>query len=285
MMVHLYRSFAEPLTHEMLFKWHEMLLGVQGNLHDVGRYRTHKESMQVVSGSLDNPRVHFEAPPSNRVPIEMTTFLDWFNKTAPGGTSPLPALTRAGIAHLYFVSIHPFEDGNGRIGRTIAEKALAQNLRSPTLTALAATILLKRKAYYSALENGNASNEISRWLGWFAATTIEAQRRTLSWIEFAIGKARLLDQLRGRLNMRQEKALLRLFEEGPQVFKGGLSASNYSAITKATPATTTRDLFDLVAKGALTRSGERKHARYQLGIQVRRVPSVILDKNGTVIEE
>jgi Fic family protein len=221
--------------------------------------------MQVVSGAIYAPRVHFEAPSSAAMPREMKDFITWFNDTAPGGET-LPILTRAGIAHLYFVSIHPFEDGNGRIGRAVAEKALSQGLGQPTLIALAATILAKRKAYYDQLEAANKNNEITEWLCWFATTAIEAQRRTIARVEFLIAKTRLLDRLRGQLNDRQEKALLRMLREGPDGFKGGLSAGNYASITGASPATTTRDLMDMVAKGALIRVGERRHARYSLAI-------------------
>src|SRR6266849_9484385 len=117
--------------------------------------------MQVVSGGIHDPKVHFEAPPSSRMKAEMDAFVAWFNETAPDGKRPLPALTRAGTAHLYFVSIHPFEDGNGRIGRALAEKSLAQTLGQPTLLALAATILSRRARYYDALEAANKGNEIT----------------------------------------------------------------------------------------------------------------------------
>jgi Fic/DOC family len=122
MMVELYRSFAEPLSEEMLFRWHRMAMSGSRNLRDVGRYRTGTEPMQVVSGSIHEPKVHFEAPSSSRVPSEMARFISWFSRTAPGREEPPPALTRAGIAHLYFESIHPFEDGNGRIGRAILDE-------------------------------------------------------------------------------------------------------------------------------------------------------------------
>lgn len=266
MMVDLYRRFAEPLSDEMLFAWHNMLVHGRRDLRDIGRYRTDEEAMHVVSGAIYAPRVHFEAPPSSAVPREMRDFVNWFNHTDPSGSEPLPNLTRAGIAHLYFVSIHPFEDGNGRIARAIAEKALAQGLRQPTLIALATTILAKRKGYYEALEAANKDNEITAWLSWFAATASEAQRRTNARVEFLIDKTRLLDRLRGQLNDRQERALLRMLREGPEGFKGGLSAGNYVSITGASPATTTRDLADMVAKGALIRVGERRHARYHIAI-------------------
>jgi Fic family protein len=280
MMVDLYRSFSEPLTDDMLFAWHRMLVKGRKDLKNVGAYRTEREAMQVVSGAIYSPRVHFEAPPASKVPKEMARFMKWFNRTAPTGAEPLPALTRAGVAHIYFESIHPFEDGNGRIGRAISEKALAQCLGQPTLTALAATILKRRKSYYEALEIANKKNEVTRWLSWFAGMAIEAQKRTAARVEFLIDKTRLLDRLRGQLNKRQEKALLRMLREGPEGFKGGLSAGNYSTITRASPATTTRDLADMVAKGALIRAGERRHARYSVGIPLRPISPVRIDEHG-----
>lgn len=280
MMVDLYRSSSDPLSDDMLFAWHDMFVKGRTDLKDIGRYRTDGEPMQVVSGTVYAPTVHFEAPPSSRVREEMARFVSWFNRTASKGSEPLPALTRSGIAHLYFETIHPFEDGNGRIGRAISEKALAQSLGHPTLTALAATILVRRKAYYEALEAANKDNEITNWLAWFAGIALEAQRRTEARMEFLIAKTKLLDRLRGQLNSRQEKALLRILREGPEGFKGGLSAGNYVTITGASPATATRDLADLVAKDALVRAGERRHARYAASIPLRPVLPVVLDEHG-----
>jgi Fic family protein len=281
MMVDLYRSSAAPLTEATIFAWHRMLMKARTDLA-IGAYRTGAEPMQVVSGTVRASKIHFEAPPSSRVPQEMKRFLKWFNATATDAAQPLPALTRAGISHLYFESIHPFEDGNGRIGRAISEKALAQALGRPALTSLAATILIRRKAYYRALEQANKANEITPWLSWFAGIALEAQARTAARVEFLIDKTRLLDRLRGQLSPRQEKALLRMLHEGPEGFKGGLSASNYASITGASPATTTRDLADLVAKGALLRTGERRHARYTVAIPLRPVLPVTLNKLGNL---
>jgi len=280
MMVDLYRSFAAPLSDEQLFSWHSMLFRERGVLKEIGRYRSGADPMEIVSGAIHKPKVHFEAPPSSKVPKEMTRFIKWFNRTAPNGREPLPALTRAGIAHLYFESIHPFEDGNGRVGRAIAEKALAQCFGHPTLTALSTTILLRRKAYYAALERASRSNEVTPWLRWFAGIAIEAQRRTTAHVEFLIEKTRLLDRLRGELNPRQEKALLRMLREGPEGFKGGLSAGNYITITGASAATATRDLADLTEKRALLRAGERRHARYRLAIATHKIAPVVLDAHG-----
>ena len=284
MMIDLYRSFSGPLTDETLFEWHRMLMGSKRGLRDIGRYRTSDEPMQVISGAAGAPRIHFEAPPSGRVPAEMTRFIEWYNQTAPSGPVPLPGLTRAGVSHLYFESIHPFEDGNGRLGRALAEKALAQSLGQPSLIALAATILARRAHYYDALEAANKGNEITPWLAWFAGTTIEAQRRTLALVEFLIDKSRLFDRLGGQINERQKKALLRMFQEGPEGFEGGMSAGKYSSITGASPATTTRDLADLTEKGGLVREGERRHARYKLAVPLRPVAQVSIGEGGEVVE-
>jgi len=284
MMVDLYRSFSRPLSPEMLFRWHGMIVSGRRDLKDVGRFRTGTEPMQVVSGRIDVPHVHFEAPPSSRVAPEMNRFLEWFRQTRKDGQQPLAALTRAAVAHLYFESIHPFEDGNGRIGRAIAEKSLAESLGQPTLITLAATILLRRKAYYEALEAANKQNEITNWVAWFAGITIEAQRRTIALAEFLIDKTKLLDRLKGELNERQTKALMRMFREGPEGFKGGLSAGKYTTITGSSPATTTRDLSDLVAKEALIRDGELRHARYRLNVPLRAVGQVNVNEQGELAE-
>lgn len=284
MMVDLYHSFAAPLTKKALLRWHNLLLSGRKDLNDVGRYRTGEQPMQVVSGAMHAPRVHFEAPPSSRVPSEMARFVLWFERTKPGAKDSLLALTRAGIAHLYFESIHPFEDGNGRIGRAIAEKCLAQSLGQPATIILATTILAHRKNYYAALEAANRKNEITPWLLWFAGIALEAQESTTALVEFLIEKTKFMGGLKGRLNPRQERALLRMFREGPQGFKGGLSAGNYGSITGASPATITRDLVDLVQKGALIRTGERKHARYQVAVSFRQTPRLTINQHGELIE-
>src|ERR1700730_12887705 len=285
MMVDLCKTFAAPLSEEMLFDWNRMLMSGREDVTGFGRYRTGSEPMQGLSGPIGTSKLHREAPPSARVPSEMAQFIAWFNRTAPGDAEPLAALTRAGVAHLYFESVHPFEDGNGRIGRAIAEKSLAQSLGQPPLIALSSTILTRRARYYTELEAANKEHEITNWLAWFAGVIIEAQRRTIALIEFLIDRTKLLDGLSGKLNERQQKALQRMFREGPEGFKGGLSAGKYSTITGASPATTTRDLADLTEKGALIREGERRHARYKLSIPLRPVPHISVSERGKLVEE
>lgn len=263
MMVDLYRHCNAPLTASLLFRWHASLMNGRRDLA-TGAWRTGAHPMQVVSDSIRGLQVHFEAPPSSAVPWEMDRFLAWFADTAPGGPAPLPALTRAGIAHLYFVTIHPFEDGNGRIGRAIAEKALSESLSQASLIALSLTINQSRKAYYDILERSNKGLEVTAWLLYFAQTILDAQAHAQQWVEFLIAKARFYDRLRGQLNERQEKVLARMFREGPRGFTGGLSAEKYLRLTGTSRATATRDLQDLVDKAALTRTGQLKSTRYEL---------------------
>ena len=253
-----------PLDEETLFRWHRMVCRGRDDLRDPGGWRRGGDPMQVVSGPLHRPRVHFEAPPADRVASEMARFVAWFNATAPGAETPVPALARAGLAHLHFVSVHPFEDGNGRIARALSEKALAQAIGHPSLAALSVCIGKARAAYYQRLEANNNALEVTDWLDWFAGIVLEAQSHSLDLVDHLILKTRTMDRLRGQINERQTRALLRLFDAGPEGFEGGMSAANYTRITGASPATARRDLAALVELGALDRSGERRGTRYRL---------------------
>ncbi len=264
LMVDLCGTCEDELSHETLYRWHRMLTLGRTDLRCVGRYREHK--VAVVSGYLHRPTIHFEAPPPERVKREMEGFVRWFNRSAPGAEAPLPALARAGAAHLYFECVHPFEDGNGRVGRAVSEKALAQSLGRPTLVALATVISGKRGAYYGGLGESNTETEITGWLSYFAGTVLDALSYTRNYMEFLTEKAGLLERIRGKMNQRQEKCLLRMLEEGPGGFTGGLSAENYMSITKAARTTAARDLSDLVSKGALAKTGRGRSARYHLNI-------------------
>lgn len=257
LMVSCFNSCDTTLDEAMLMGWHALVCRGRTDLI-VGGYRQHLDAMQVVSGSVGRPKVHFEALPSKDVPKEMRAFLRWLQ------SSQFSALTKAGLAHLYFVSIHPFEDGNGRLARAISEHVFTQSLGQPSLLALSRQIEKDRKQYYDALEANNKRMEVTPWLIWFAQTTLKAQKYSAGLIEHIIAKTHVLDRLQGLINERQTKALIRMFDAGPDGFTGGLSAKNYMTITGATSATTTRDLGDLVRKGALRRTGAQKATRYWL---------------------
>jgi Fic family protein len=266
LMVAVRQSYNEPLTEKTLFAWHEMLLNENTAIH-VGGWRTHADAMQVVSGAIGKEKVHFEAPPSASVPDEMRDFIAWFNATAPGGKDELKkAPIRSAIAHLYFESIHPFEDGNGRIGRAIAEKALSQTIGRPVLLSLSRTIEADKKAYYDALKQAQRSNEISDWVGYFVSTVLAAQIQAKQLIDFILKKTKLFDRFKNSLNERQLKAVNRMFDAGPEGFKGGMTAQKYISITKASKATATRDLQALHELGILRIEGGGRSTHYFLDI-------------------
>lgn len=263
-LINVYETFDQPLTHEMLWQWHAKLFNEQSHIADCGKYRTHSEPMQIVSHRYGSPKVFFEAPPSEKVHEEMTEFVKWFNSTTVE-----PILGRAAIAHVYFESIHPFEDGNGRIGRLLVEKILSQGVARPVLIAVSKVLEKRKKEYYAALERCNRTLEAGPWVEFFVDAIMQAQEESISQLYFLIEKSKMLTALAGELNPRQAKAILRIFEEGLSGFKGGVSAENYIAITKASKATATRDLGDLVQKGALVKTGSLRHTRYWLNLPSR----------------
>lgn len=267
MMVDLYRHYGQPLAHDQLYEWHKMVTNGRRDLQDIGAYRSHDDAMQIISGRMDRPKVHYEAPPSDQIQHEMSRFIDWFGQAHDKDQKTYLPLARAGIAHLYFVSIHPFEDGNGRIGRAIAEKSLAQSMKHPALLSLSQTIQQHKREYYAALEAHNTTCNITNWLLYFGKAVLEAQQHTLHLVEFLIEKAKFFDRFASQLNDRQHKTVKRLFDAGHQGFEGGLSAENYTSITQASPSTVTRDLQDMVEKSVLLRTGERKGTRYWLNIK------------------
>ncbi len=259
-------SFVAPLSDETLFQWHQLIM--TGHRYvAAGQWRTHTEPMQVVSGAVGHEQVHFEAPPSSHIPSEMAQFVQWFNETAPEGSKEIrKAAVRSALAHLYFESIHPFEDGNGRIGRVLSEKVLSQGLGRPALLSLSRAIEAKRSDYYDALKEGQQSNDVTSWITWFVNIVLEAQAQAEELIDFTLRKTRLFDRVRDQLNDRQMQILRRMLEEGPDGFEGGMSAKKYMTITGASKATATRDLQELVEKGIFAPTGGGRSTRYQINL-------------------
>lgn len=262
-----YETFDIPLSDKMLWQWHAKLFHEKAHIEECGCYRTHIEPMQIVSRRYGSPRVFFEAPPSSKVPYEMAQYIQWFNSTLNNTST----LERAAIAHLYFESIHPFEDGNGRLGRILIEKILSQGVEKPVLVAVSRVLERRKKEYYEALGKCNRTLEVEDWVEFMAEVILQAQEESMELLYFLIEKSKMFARLSEHLNPRQEKVLLRIFAEGINGFKGGLSAENYIAIAKTSRATATRDLANLVAMGALTRTGELRHTRYWLNIPARNV--------------
>jgi len=262
LMLAIRKHFTAPLTEKMLSDWHTKLMKGSKGIK-IGHWRTHEEPMQIVSGAMGREVVHFEAPPSNTLASEMSRFITWFNESKHIIKKPI---IRSAIAHLYFESIHPFEDGNGRIGRAVSEKALSQSIGRPVLFSLSKSIESNKKAYYNALQKAQRSNEISDWINYFVKTVLDAQIDAEQEIEFTLKKTKFFDNHKDALNKRQQKVVRRMLEEGHQGFEGGMNARKYVSLTSASKATATRDLQDLVEKGIFKPFGGGRSTRYEINI-------------------
>lgn len=267
LMVDVRNSYQDKLTCEKLWDWHKMLLGSSLRIR-IGQWRAGSEPMQVVSGIIGKEKIHFQAPPSHQIPFEMDQFIQWFNETAPDGKKAMnSAPVRAAIAHLYFESIHPFEDGNGRIGRAIAEKTLSQTLGRPVMMSLSQTVEADKKSYYTALQQAQTSNEITSWIRYFIETVLKSQKESGQQIEFTLQKTCFFDRYKSQLNDRQLKVIQRMLESGLAGFEGGMSAKKYMSIGKTSKATATRDLQALLEMGVMKAHGGGRSVRYDLCLE------------------
>ncbi len=264
LVVKVHETYASPLSKTMLFGWHKLLM--QGYSHiNKGKWRTGEEPMQVVSGAIGKEIIHFEAPPSHAVPEEMSRFIDWFNHTAPHKDGAIKnPMIRSAIAHLYFETIHPFEDGNGRIGRAIAEKVLSQGIGSPIMFSISKEIDKDKKRYYAALKQGQRTLDLTEWLSYFTQLIINAQQDALNATLFTLKTSRFFDAYRGQMNQRQQKVIKQMLNAGHDGFEGGMTAKKFMSMTKASKATATRDLQSLYEIGVFIKEGGGRNIHYQL---------------------
>ena len=267
-------SFRETLDDDRLHRWHSALFpgGTTGIRRiAVGKYRKRADPMQVVRGAVGHEKVHYEAPASSRVPVEMRQLLDWWERTRPDRTQaePVDGIVRAAIAHLWFETIHPFEDGNGRIGRALIDMALAQDLQSDRrLYCVARRLMTRRNAYYDAINAAQrGSLEVTAWVAFFLEQFTAACAISQSVVEEAIEKNRFwAAHAQHALNERQRKAAKRLLDAGKGGFEGGLSAEKYANLTGASKATATRDLTELAKRGLLVSTGQGRGTRYWINL-------------------
>lgn len=263
MMLDATRRYDEPLTAERLFAWHSSLFptGRSGlSRITTGTWREDKTGpMQVVSGPAGKENVHFQAPDADRVGGEMQTFLNWFETSE--GEDPV---LKAGLAHLWFVTIHPFEDGNGRIARAIADLMLARSEgSSERFYSMSAQIRQERNAYYRTLEQTQKGTmDITAWMDWFLGCLSRAIDGAQIALNSVLVKARFWENTRGiPLNERQ-RLILNLLLDG---FKGALTTSKYAKIAKCSQDTALRDILPLVERGILIRNpGAGRSTSYSL---------------------
>ncbi len=267
------QNLASPLTQDHLCRWQAALFptgpGIVSRIK-IGELRG-KDPMQVVSGRIERPTVHFEAPPRDRLEKELDDFLGWLNQ--PPKT--LDGLLRAGVVHLWLVTLHPFDDGNGRVARAVTDRALAQaEQQSTRFYSLGAAIMAQRKEYYDQLERTQKGElDITPWLSWFLTVMEEALKQGQRRFGRVLQKTRFW-QHHGQvpLTERQIKVLNRLLDtgaaqEGAEGFEHGINAEKYKSLTKVSKATATRDLTDLLDKGCLRKlpAGGRS-TRYTIDI-------------------
>lgn len=244
----------KPLTPERLFNWHAALFptGRSGMYPiTVGAYRTGSEPMQIVSGAMGKEKVHYEAPPSDVVPDMMTDFLRWINSD---NTVTDPVL-KAAVAHLWFVAIHPFDDGNGRLTRTITDMQLAKADGFPLrFYSMSAEILREKKTYYEILEHTTSnSTDITEWLEWFLNTMKSSILRAKETVKRVVCKSSFWQRHREiPMNERQVRVVNMLWDG----FTGKLTSSKWAKITKTSQATALRDITDLIEKGILTAAAD-----------------------------
>lgn len=260
------------LTEGALFDWHAALFptGRSGiSRITVGAYRTHADPMQIVTPRLGKPDiVHYQAPDSRDVPLQMAGLIEWFND--PEARAGMDGLVRAALAHLWFEVIHPFEDGNGRIGRALSDLALAQDMRSgQRLFSLSQQIWLDRAGYYAQLQAASvhARLDVTPWVRWFVDRVEQACAATLGQMETASRKSAYWHQVHAAhpdLSASQKKVLNKLLDAQPQGFAGGMSTEKYVAIARVSRSTAYRELVELVALGLLERVGQGKATRYAL---------------------
>ena len=247
-------EWDSDLTEERLCRWHASLFPAGGSALrsiETGRYRSHDDPMQIVSGPIGREVMHYKAPPSAAVRAEMHNFLDWFNRTR---ATSLDGILRAGLAHVWFESIHPFEDGNGRIGRAIVDMALAQDARLPTrLHCVSAELRRRQVAYYEALnEAQRGTSDVTAWLEWFTNVFADSCQASTALLDEALVRARFwAEHKHVALNARQRKVVNTMLEAGAGRFEGGLTQRKYVSMTGASPATSSRDIAELVSKGIL----------------------------------
>lgn len=241
------QKFDLPLSKERLWQWHALLFPLERNRFakiTVSSWR--KGGVQVISGFRDKEKVHFEAPPADRVDNEMAQFFSWFNEDVA-----VDPLIKAAIAHLWFITIHPFDDGNGRIARALTDMLLARAENSPKrFYSMSAQIQAERKGYYSTLEQTQKSSlDVTPWLQWFFTCLQHSIERSQSTLRLVLHKSQFWNRLKGiSLNERQNKLINRLLEG----FEGNLTTSKWAKIAHCSQDTAYRDILDLVEKKNLS---------------------------------
>jgi Fic family protein len=266
LMLEVRNNFQTKLSEKLIKQWHGMLFS-NSKYINAGIYRTSEEPMQIVSGAAGKEKVHFEAPPSKQVPQEMKNFVKWYNAFKTKGNIR-KIIVKTAITHLYFESIHPFEDGNGRIGRALIEKCLSESLGRQIIMSISQTIEKHKNLYYDEIKRVQSTLEIDSWLLYFAQLLVESQQNSLDILDFSLKKTQFFDKYKSVMNERQTKVINKMLDAGKDGFEGGMTAKKYISIAKTTKATATRDLQELVELGILLQNLAGRSTNYILELML-----------------
>lgn len=267
LMIDVQNTYSDPLNEPLLLHWHELLMNTEKGIN-AGKYRSGIEPMQVISGSFGNFTVHYEAPPSKDLPNLMKAFFNWyqnFSKIEVGKIGE--AMLFSALTHLYFETLHPFKDGNGRIGRALAEKALAEKLELPIFISLSKAIEKNKAQYYTELKKAQRDLQISDWISYFFNILSESIKDTKSVVLFTLKKTMFFEKFKNNLNERQHKVINKMMEQGGKGFQGGMTAKKYMSINRTSKATATRDLQQLAEIKAFIKIGGGRSVNYQLYLE------------------
>ncbi len=255
-------DWKKPISAKLIKSWHAALLANDPRGIAVGDFRTHAERMRVVRrDAYGEMEIRFEAPPSERVPAEIARFVEMWKKRA---TEPEEVALKCAIIHPHFESIHPFEDGNGRIGRALVAKTLAEGLGSSLVLPVSTVIDRYRKDYYEAIHEASLSLDWTLWARFFIPVLAETLNDFLSAAQFVSAKAEYLAKYASRFSDRAKAVIMKMFRDGPRGVAAGLSAAKWVRMTKVSKPTATRDLSELEKTGAVIREGEGAAIRYRL---------------------
>lgn len=255
---------SKRLSLEMMKEWHRILMKEDKTVNE-GNWRISEAPMQIISGRFGKINIHFEAPPSKHLPELMTEFINWYH-TFPYENlgSVARAMFKSALVHLYFETLHPFQDGNGRIGRFLSEKTMIETLGFPILISLSKCIEKNKNQYYEALKSTQNGGDISKWLQFFFKIFIESIKENKEIVHFVIKKVNYFDTFKSQLNNRELKVIGKMTENGLRIFEGGMTSKKYISIAKTSKATATRDLQHLFEIAAFTKMGEGRSVNYQI---------------------
>lgn len=267
LMIEVQNSYNKTLDEDLVLYWHKILMASEEGINQ-GEFRKGSEPMQVISGSFGNFTVHYEAPPAGDLPVLIPEFIKWYQAFSQPELGKVgEAMLLSAVTHLYFETLHPFEDGNGRIGRALAEKAVAEKLEMPIFVSLSKAIQKDKSRYYHELKKAQRNLQITDWVHYFVDILNQAIAESKNVVTFTLKKVMFFDKFQTQLNERQLKAINKMMEHGEHGFKGGMTAKKYISMNKTSKATATRDLQQLTEINAFIKEGAGRSVSYQLNFE------------------